>query len=103
MVQPFSEPSPPLPTPLGGLDSPQSLFALSPEAGTYSENKLQYEYFPARPGLPHRSSTSVKTISSLNSLAQAKIVKSTPVLLLVEDNEINMRVCCYLLVKLETC
>lgn len=95
----FLEPSPALPTPiptplgLGALDSPQSLFSLSPDPEG-SIGKVPYEYFPARPAFLHRSSTPLKTISSLNELAKVGVAtKRSPVLLLVEDNEINMRVC----------
>jgi hypothetical protein len=98
-LQPFSEPSPPppLPTPHGI----QSLFTLSPDLDNNDDRPL-YEYFPAKPGLPHSSSTSFKTISSLNSLAAGmKVTKLKPILLLVEDNEINMRVRCDLDVRLD--
>lgn len=74
------------------LDSPQSLFSLSPDPEG-SIGKLPSEYFPVRPSFLHRSSTAFKTISSLNALAKEGVVKRSPVLLLVEDNEINMRVC----------
>lgn len=93
-VEPFCRPSPPLTTPLGGLGSPQSLFNLSPESDN-CEDKPTYEYFPTRPVLPDRSSASSKTIRPVDSLdAGLKVIKTKPILLLVEDNEINMRVCC---------
>jgi hypothetical protein len=99
-VEPFSCPSPPLTTPLGVLASPQSLFNLSPEPDN-REDRLGYEYFPTRPGLPDRSS-SFKMIKSLDSLdAGLRGFKPKPILLLVEDNEINMRVCCNFDVRLD--
>jgi hypothetical protein len=56
------------------------------------EMPLQREYFPISPGLPPGNPSGASESSVLASDA-SKTTKRKPLLLLVEDNDINLKVC----------
>jgi hypothetical protein len=97
-VQPLSALSEePLAHPIfpGFLASPQSLFTLSPRSpqSNGGGQKLQKEYFPTRPAMSQRATSSFRPPRPLKlETTILKTGKVKPVLLLVEDNAINMRV-----------
>lgn len=82
-------------SPLGAtykdLVSPQSLFKVSPDSSLYrGEQHLREEYFPSSAASPPR--TPFRASESLALAADAnKAERQKPVLLLVEDNEINLK------------
>jgi hypothetical protein len=80
----------PLPMPLGPPDSPQRLFALSPRSSHPQWQYSQDEYFPTNVLSPViASSLDGSAISTADS---RKTDTLKPVLLLVEDNKINLKV-----------
>jgi hypothetical protein len=83
----------PLGTPDKGLASPQSLFRVSPDSPFHPvELHLRGEYFPVgagfSPGKPSEENKSLVVATCSN-----KATTRRPVLLLVEDNYINLKVC----------
>jgi len=82
----------PLATPMEGLDSPQSLFAQSPRS---PESRSQTEYFPiaatlsSRPVIRPSQSLHLAAVNSVTDFSAS--ARAKPILLLVEDNNINMR------------
>ena len=70
--------------PSGSLASPQSLFRFSPEEKLFQRENLREGYFP-----PTRADESSASVADNVDATE----KRKPVLLLVEDNEINLRVC----------
>ena len=80
-------------SPLGastaGLASPQSLFRVSPDSSFHPVEILsQVKNFPTSPGFPPGNPSR----ASESSADANKATKRKPVLLLVEDNEINLKV-----------
>jgi hypothetical protein len=83
----------PLGTPDKGLPSPQSLFRISPDSPLHPvELHLRGEYFPIgagiSPGKPSEENKSLAVATRDN-----KATTRRPVLLLVDDNYINLKVC----------
>jgi hypothetical protein len=72
-----------------GVASPQSLFRASPDSFFHPvEIRSRVENFPISPGFPPRNPSR----ASESSADANKATKRKPVLLLVEDNEINLKV-----------
>jgi len=88
----FGPQLPPLGTLDKGLASPQSLFRVSPDSPYHpAELHLRGEYFPVgagfSPGKPSEGNQSLAVATCDNKATTRK-----PVLLLVEDNYINLKV-----------
>jgi hypothetical protein len=86
-------------SPASGVTSPQSLFIGSPSplaaAGNVPDSRAQEEYFPITASLiPNDTSRpSLASVAGSESTSSTIIpAKRRPVLLLVEDNKINLRV-----------
>jgi hypothetical protein len=79
----------PLRASTAGVTSPQSLFRASPDSLFHPVEILsRVENFPISPGFPFENpSRANKSLVDAN-----KAIKRKPVLLLVEDNEINLKV-----------
>ena len=76
-----------------GLDSPQSLFRVSPDSSFHPvELHLRDEYFPIDTTFPLEKPATANENLALATCAN-KTTKRKPMLLLVEDNHINMKVC----------
>ncbi|KAH9204266.1 hypothetical protein DL95DRAFT_529330 [Leptodontidium sp. 2 PMI_412] len=81
----------PLGTPDIGLASPQSLFRVSPGSSFHPvELHLQGGYFPIVAGSPPRKPSGANKSLALATCVN-KATKRKPVLLLVEDNHINLK------------
>ena len=84
---------PPLVNPDESLASPQSLFRVSPNSPFHPvELHLRGEYFPLSAGFAPGNPSGANKYPALAAGAN-KVTKRKPVLLLVEDNEINLKVC----------
>ena len=81
--------------------SPQSLFRKSPEEYMARMGQVSDDYFPVTPPPPpppsdlEGSPTTESTIGSVTMPNTAAAEKQKPLLLLVEDNEINLQVCIF--------
>jgi hypothetical protein len=83
---------PPLGTPGKGLASPQSLFRVSPDSVFHPvELNLRGEYFPIGAGIPPGKPPEDELLAV--ATCDNKATTRKPVLLLVEDNYINLKVC----------
>lgn len=79
----------PLRASTAGLASPQSLFSVSPDSFPHPvEIHSRAEIFPISPGFP----PGTPSRASESSADANNATKRKPVLLLVEDNEINLKV-----------
>jgi hypothetical protein len=76
-----------------GLASLQSLLKVSPDSSFHPvEVPSQSEYFTISPGFPSGNPSGASE-SSVLALDTNKATKRKPLLLLVEDNDINLKVC----------
>lgn len=83
----------PLRTPDKGRASQQSLLKVSPDSSLYlREAHSQSEYLPVDAGFSPGKPSEVAKSSALATSA-SECTKRQPVLLLVEDNRINLKVC----------